>query len=65
VAFPKPSANAAMPTAPWGGFVGGEPVPIIGTPLPHISYGGTAVLTDFAAIGFLRSVSFDRANGLE
>jgi len=36
-------------------------LPVVGIPLPLVSYGGTAVLTDLAAIGVVGSVSARRA----
>jgi len=35
-------------------------MPITGIPLPFISYGGTAILTDFAAIGLLLNIYVQR-----
>jgi rod shape determining protein RodA len=35
-------------------------MPITGIPLPFISYGGTAILTDFAAIGILLNIHVQR-----
>jgi len=35
-------------------------MPITGIPLPFVSYGGTAVLTDFAAVGVLLNVYYQR-----
>ena len=35
-------------------------MPITGIPLPFVSYGGTAVLTDFAAIGLLLNIYLQR-----
>jgi rod shape determining protein RodA len=35
-------------------------MPVTGIPLPFISYGGTAILTDFAAIGILLNIHVQR-----
>ncbi len=35
-------------------------MPITGIPLPFVSYGGTAILTDFAAIGLLLNIYLQR-----
>ena len=35
-------------------------MPITGIPLPFISYGGTALLTDFAAVGILLNIHVQR-----
>jgi rod shape determining protein RodA len=35
-------------------------MPITGIPLPFMSYGGTAILTDFAAIGLLLNIYLQR-----
>ena len=35
-------------------------MPITGIPLPFLSYGGSAILTDFAAIGVLLNIDFQR-----
>ena len=35
-------------------------MPITGIPLPFVSYGGTAILTDFAAIGLLANIHLQR-----
>jgi len=35
-------------------------MPITGIPLPFMSYGGTAILTDFAAVGLLLNVYVQR-----
>ncbi|MEO9262550.1 MAG: FtsW/RodA/SpoVE family cell cycle protein, partial [Candidatus Baltobacteraceae bacterium] len=35
-------------------------MPITGIPLPFMSYGGSAVLTDFAAIGVLLNIDLQR-----
>lgn len=35
-------------------------MPVTGIPLPFISYGGTAIITNFMAIGFVNSVSLSR-----
>jgi rod shape determining protein RodA len=35
-------------------------MPITGIPLPFISYGGTAILTDFAAVGILLNIHVQR-----
>jgi rod shape determining protein RodA len=35
-------------------------MPITGIPLPLMSYGGTAVLTDFAALGILLNIYVQR-----
>ena len=35
-------------------------MPITGIPLPFMSYGGSAVLTDFAAVGILLNIRFQR-----
>jgi len=35
-------------------------MPITGIPLPLMSYGGTAVLTDFAAIGIMLNIHLQR-----
>ena len=35
-------------------------MPITGIPLPFMSYGGSAILTDFAAIGILMNVYSQR-----
>jgi len=35
-------------------------MPITGIPLPFVSYGGTAILTDFAAVGMLLNVHVQR-----
>ncbi|MBD5654031.1 MAG: rod shape-determining protein RodA [Candidatus Eremiobacteraeota bacterium] len=35
-------------------------MPITGIPLPFVSYGGTAILTDFAAIGLLLNIHLQR-----
>ncbi|MGH7728922.1 MAG: rod shape-determining protein RodA [Vulcanimicrobiaceae bacterium] len=35
-------------------------MPITGIPLPFLSYGGTAVLTDFAAVGILLNIHLQR-----
>jgi rod shape determining protein RodA len=35
-------------------------MPITGIPLPFLSYGGSAVLTDFAAVGMLLNIYLQR-----
>jgi rod shape determining protein RodA len=35
-------------------------MPITGIPLPFMSYGGSAILTDYAAIGVLVNIAFER-----
>jgi rod shape determining protein RodA len=35
-------------------------MPITGIPLPFLSYGGSAILTDFAAIGILLNIDLQR-----
>jgi rod shape determining protein RodA len=35
-------------------------MPITGIPLPFMSYGGSAIITDFAAIGILLNVHMQR-----
>lgn len=35
-------------------------MPVVGIPLPLMSYGGTALMTNFAAIGLLQSISMRR-----
>ncbi len=35
-------------------------MPITGIPLPFMSYGGSAILTDYAAIGLLINIAFER-----
>jgi rod shape determining protein RodA len=35
-------------------------MPITGIPLPFMSYGGSAILTDYAAIGVLINIAFER-----
>ncbi|GAC1311677.1 MAG: rod shape-determining protein RodA [Vulcanimicrobiaceae bacterium] len=37
-------------------------MPITGIPLPFVSYGGTAILTDYAAIGLLLNIDVQRDN---
>jgi len=44
------------------GMVSGV-LPVVGVPLPFLSYGGTALLTLFVAIGLLMSVHKDRTLG--
>jgi hypothetical protein len=35
-------------------------MPITGIPVPFLSYGGSAILTDFAAVGILRNIDLQR-----
>ena len=35
-------------------------MPITGIPLPFLSYGGSAILTDFAAVGVLLNIDLQR-----
>ncbi|MEB3186947.1 MAG: rod shape-determining protein RodA [bacterium] len=39
-------------------------MPVVGIPLPFMSYGGTALMTNLAAIGILQSISMRRQRGL-
>ena len=37
-------------------------MPVVGIPLPFVSYGGTSLLTNFLALGLLQSISLNRNN---
>ncbi len=39
-------------------------MPVVGIPLPFMSYGGTALMTNLAAVGILQSISMRRQRGL-
>ena len=39
-------------------------MPVVGIPLPFMSYGGTALMTNLAAVGLLQSISMRRQRGI-